>query len=142
MAQAHCDIPCGIYDATPAKIAAMTVKRMVEQLLEIKSPENMDDEMAILQYNNMVMRRVTVKEQHAQLCEKELVTLWSDFFKNEHHDIFWSTIKLCSKCAQEINIDAATDLVNKIDEIAKLFYDTKKQPEKYEAYKKITDTLY
>ena len=29
---AHCDIPCGIYDPTAAKIAADTVAKMVEKI--------------------------------------------------------------------------------------------------------------
>jgi len=32
VAYAHCDIPCGIYDPTPAKIAADTVAKMVEKI--------------------------------------------------------------------------------------------------------------
>ncbi|HET9809954.1 MAG TPA: superoxide dismutase [Ni], partial [Candidatus Limnocylindria bacterium] len=29
---AHCDIPCGIYDPTAAKVAADTVAKMVEKI--------------------------------------------------------------------------------------------------------------
>ena len=46
-AEAHCDIPCGIYDPTPAKIAAVTVLRMVLQLGEFKPPEDMEDSYAL-----------------------------------------------------------------------------------------------
>ena len=145
---AHCDIPCGVYDPTPAKIAAKTVQKMVMQINELKAPDMMD-ELAIKSYFNSIRRRVAVKENHAELCKKELQILWSDFFKPEHvekysnlHDMFWKALKLCSKNKQEINTDAAGDLVKAVDEIAKMFYEIKNSPDKYDAYKKITDTLF
>ncbi|MBI2122503.1 MAG: superoxide dismutase, Ni [Candidatus Sungbacteria bacterium] len=145
---AHCDIPCGVYDPTPAKIAAKTAQRMVMQINELKAPDMMD-ELAIKSYLNSVGRRVAVKENHAELCKKELQILWSDFFKSEHlekypnlHDVFWKALKFCSKNKQEINLDAANDLVKAVDEIAKIFYEVKNSPDKYDAYKKITDTLF
>lgn len=148
-AEAHCDIPCGIYDPTPAKIFAKTVQRMVEQLEEIKPPEDMDDVYALNVYHNSVMRRIAVKEEHAEKCKRELQILWSDFFKPEHlkdfpnlHNIFWKTLKLCSKNKQEVNKDSAVELVRGVDEIAEIFYKAKKAPDKFEAYRKLTDTLY
>ena len=152
-AEAHCDIPCGIYDPTPAKIAAKTVARMVDQLNELasKTPIKlmMEDANARLQLQNNIVRRTAVKEEHAQKCKEELLILWTDFFKPEHtakfpnlHELFWKAAKLCSKNKQEVNADAARDLVTIMDEIAKIFYEAKGAPEKFEAYKKITDTLY
>ena len=148
IAQAHCDIPCGIYEPTPAKIAAKTVLRMAEQLNELEMTDH-SDKNARLQYLNSVSRRISAKEEHAQLCKKELEILWSDFLKPEHlekfpklHENFWQAAKLCSKNKQEINIEAAKKLVEAVDEIAKIFYEVKNAPEKYEAYKTITDKLY
>jgi len=147
-AEAHCDIPCAIYEPTPAKIAAMTVLRMVLQIKELKLPD-MSDEVAVKAYINSIARRITVKEEHAQLCKKELLILWTDFFKSEHleklpqlHDLFWKAAKLCSKNKQEVNDDAARELVAKMDEIAKIFYETKGVPERYEAYRKLTEKLF
>ena len=146
-AEAHCDIPCGIYDPTPAKIAAMTVLRMVKQIKELSASGNhhQDDP----EYLNMVTRRITVKEQHAAMCKNELSILWSDFFKPEHlekypnlHDLFWKTAKLCSKNKQEIDEVAAQDLVKAVDEIAKIFYEVKKDPKRFESYKDVTDKLF
>src|SRR3989338_2747789 len=147
-ADAHCDVQCGIYDPTPAKIAAKTVQKMVMQINELKAPDMMD-ELAIKSYLNSIGRRIAVKENHAESCKKELQILWSDFFKPEHvekyfnlHDMFWKALKLCSKNKQEINMDAVGDLVKAVDEIAKMFYEIKNSPDKYDAYKKITDTLF
>jgi nickel superoxide dismutase len=131
---AHCDIPCGIYEAEPAQIAAKTVLKMVKQLNELEMTDH-SDKNARLQYLNNVSRRIAVKEEHAQLCKKELEILWSDFFKPEHlekfpnlHDIFWQAVKLCSKNKQEINEETAQKLVETVDEIAKIFYEAKNVP--------------
>lgn len=148
-ADAHCDIPCGVYDPTPAKIAAKTVARMVQQLDEIALPKDMSDPHSIANHANSISRRIAVKEEHAQLCKKELLTLWSDFFKPEHlerfpnlHTLVWDAVKLCSKNKQEVNAEAANKLVAAVDEIAHIFYQAKKVPERYEAYQTITDTLW
>ena len=147
-AEAHCDVPCGIYDPTPAKIAAKTVQRMVMQLKELK-PADASDANAMLQYANSVARRIAVKEEYAQACKKELEILWSDFFKPEHlekfsdlHDKFWKAAKLCSKNKQEVNEDAAKDLVSAVDEIANMFYEAKNVSERFVAYQTITDKLF
>ena len=148
-AEAHCDIPCGIYEPTPAKIAAKTVLRMTEQLNTFELPKNWDDAHERLHYLNGVSRRVAVKEEHAQICKKELSILWSDFFKPEHlakypnlHELFWQAEKLCSKVKQDVDEDAAQKLVAAVDEIAKVFYETKNVPERFDAYKTLTDKLY
>jgi len=148
-AQAHCDIPCGIYDPTPAKIAAKTVARMIDQMEELATPADMSDKHAAASYVNSLSRRIAVKEAHAETCKRELAILWSDFFKPEHlathpnlHDLFWKALKLCSKTKQDPHKEDAVALVAAVDEIARIFYEVKNAPEKFEAYKKITDTLY
>jgi len=147
-AQAHCDIPCGVYDPTPAKIAAKTVYRMVYQLEKLEEPES-GDKGAMIQYLNHVTRRIAVKEEHAEVCKKELYVLWSDFFKSEHlekypniHELFWKATKLCSKNKQELNTDKAKELLEVVDEIAKIFYEIKDDPDRYKSYQDITDKLY
>jgi len=148
-AQAHCDVPCGIYDPTAAKVAAKTVARMVDQLEALELPKNWNDHHEAISFSHMVARRVAVKEQHAESCKRELEILWSDFFKAEHlaklpqlHDIFWKAVKLCSKNKQEINKESAAQLVAAVDEVAKMFYEAKGAPERFDAYKLITDKLY
>ena len=37
IAQAHCDIPCKIYDPMIAQVAALSVARLVDLLLEIEA---------------------------------------------------------------------------------------------------------
>jgi nickel superoxide dismutase len=127
VAYAHCDIPCGIYDPTPAKIAADTVAKMVEKINAIPK-----DAMDMASRNSFV-RMVAVKEQHAEICKKELQVLWSDYFKPEHlekfpklHDSFWKALKLASKNKQNIDAAAATELQAAVKEISDMFYASKK----------------
>jgi len=148
-AEAHCDVPCGIYDPTPAKIAAKTVQRMVMQIKELKPGNHDHDISADLEYTNAIARRITTKEKHAQECKNELAILWSDYFKPEHlekypdlHSIFWNALKLCSKNKQNIDEDASKELVIAVDNIAKIFYETKGDNERFESYKNVTDKLF
>ena len=127
IAYAHCDIPCGIYDPTPAKIAADTVAKMVEKINAL--PAGATDTAT----RNSVVRMVTVKEQHAEICKKELQVLWSDYFKPEHlekfpklHDTFWKALKLASKNKQNVDAAAAAELQAAVKEISDMFWATKK----------------
>lgn len=148
-AEAHCDIPCGIYDPTAAKVAAKTVQRMVMQIEELKMPQDMTDTHATAAHANMLVRRIAVKEEHAQTCKRELLVLWTDFFKPEHlekypnlHDMFWKAAKLCSKNKQDIDRPSADALVAVVDEIANIFYEAKNDSARFGAYKQITDKLF
>ena len=127
VAYAHCDIPCGIYDPTPAKIAADTVAKMVEKINALDTSKN--------DFNTRgnFVRMITVKEQHAEICKKELQVLWSDYFKPEHlekfpklHDTFWKALKLASKNKQNVDAQAAAELQAAVKEISDMFYATKK----------------
>ena len=62
-AEAHCDIPCGIYDPVSAKIAAQTVQKMV---LRMQALEEGDDHVA---YANTMARYVATKEEHAETVQ-------------------------------------------------------------------------
>ena len=65
---AHCDIPCGIYDPHLAQIAALTIVRM-NQLIE-----GLDETVGTAAYSSALSRYVSVKEEHAELCKKELMS--------------------------------------------------------------------
>lgn len=122
IAYAHCDVPCGIYDPKIAQIAAATVVKMVEKInaLPKENPSVLD--------RNLFVRAVKTKEEHAQKCKEELLILWTDFFREEHleafvdlHDKFWKAAKLCSLNKQSVDVQAASDLVEAVDEIAEIF---------------------
>jgi len=121
---AHCDVPCGIYDPHGAELAAKTVSRMV-----VLINENLGDD---IEQRNKLIRSVKVKEEHAELCKRELQILWSDYFKPEHleahpdlHDRFWKALKQAGKCKQSVDAAAAADLEAQVAAIAAIFWETK-----------------
>ena len=127
VAYAHCDIPCGIYNKFPAIQAAETVHKMVTQLLELKEPPASDPK-SRLEYMNAVARRVQIKEEHAALCKKELLILWTDYFKPEHLAMFpdlhakvWAAAKLCSANKQHVDAASAKQLLDAAHEIGHMW---------------------
>ena len=121
---AHCDIPCGIYDPHMAQIAALTVVRM-NQLIEGLQSEGVARE-------NSFSRYVKTKEEHAELCKKELDILWHDYFRPEHlekyadlHTTFWNATKLASRNKQNVDMQAANDLLAATHRVAEIFWQTK-----------------
>ena len=117
---AHCDIPCGIYDPHQMQMAAHTIIRMMNLFNEAK-----DD-------LNKTIRVVRIKEKHASLCEEEIVTLWADYFKEEHYkeypsllELINSAIKLTGKVRQSVDLESANELLAKTQEIAEIFWKTK-----------------
>jgi len=123
---AHCDIPCGIYDPIAAKIAAQTVLKMVVRI------EALDDGDMSNEAGNSFFRYVAVKEEHAELCKRELNILSNDYFKPEHLEAhpdlpskIWGAAKLASANKQGVDKEAAENLVAAVDEIATIFWATK-----------------
>ena len=128
-AEAHCDIPCGIYDPVSAKIAAQTVQKMVMRINALEKPSS-DGDWAT--YENTLARYVAAKEEHAQLCKKELYILWADYFRPEHveqypdlHSLVWNAGKLAGRNKQTVDAGAAEELVGTVDKIAEIFWNTK-----------------
>jgi nickel superoxide dismutase len=131
-AYAHCDIPCGIYDPHAAQIAALTVIRMVQLTQALQKPADGASKEEWDVYAMQVSRYAAVKEEHAKICEHEIIILWTDYFKPEHlekhptlHDVVWKTAKLTSTVKQQLNMDAAQQLLAGTHQIADIFWDTK-----------------
>lgn len=128
---AHCDVPCGIYDPKPAQIAAATVLKMTQKIIEEKVPDAGNKE-ELVRYQNAMIRYVFTKEEHAGKCKEEILILWTDYFKSEHlkkfptlHETFWKAAKLCSSTKQEISEVHAKELVAAVDGIAAMFVQSK-----------------
>jgi nickel superoxide dismutase len=131
-ASAHCDIPCGIYDPHPAQIAAQTVLRMNQLIEQLKLPGDGRSKAEHDAYHNSLARYIAIKEQHAELVKREILIIWGDYFKPEHlekfpdlHSTVWSTIKLASKNKQEVNMQAAQDLLASVQKVAEIFWASK-----------------
>ena len=101
---AHCDGPCGVYDPASARVAAEAVLAMTKKLIALTPPSSTDsgDWGA---YSNTFSRFVAVKEEQAKETKKEILILWTDYFKPVHletypdlHETIWKAAKLCSAC--------------------------------------------
>ena len=122
---AHCDVPCGIYDPSNAQIAAKTVKAMYDKFAAVEG----DDAKA----RNSKVRMVLVKEEHAQKVKDELLILWTDYFKPAHEqahpgltDKIKTACNTASKAKQDFDPAHADLLLTQVDEIAAIFWETKK----------------
>ena len=134
-AHAHCDIPCGIYDPHLAQIGALTCIRMNQLIADLSAPggaggppskEDRD------KYVNSLARYITVKEEHAELVKREVRIIWGDYFKPEHlekhkdlHATVFNIMKLGSKVRQNVDMQAAQDLLAEVQKFAEAFWDTK-----------------
>ncbi len=112
---AHCDIPCGIYDPAQARIEAESCYNI------IKKYNDSDDEV-------FRTRCITVKEERAELAKHHIDVLWSDYFKPEHlekfpdlHQTFWQAAKQVSQVKHTMNLDDAKKLLDLIDQIDKMW---------------------
>lgn len=118
---AHCDLPCGVYDPAQAQIEAKSIKAIMDKYASLDSDEKK-------------WRGIMIKEERAELVKHHLMVLWADYFKPEHlekypdlHEKFWLAIKQASECKHHVEPEHGTKLVEMIDEIADIFWQTKKQ---------------
>jgi nickel superoxide dismutase len=117
-ADAHCDIPCGVYDPEQARIEAESCYRIIEKY------HASDDEL-------FKQRCVVVKEERAELTKHHIDVLWHDYFKPEHvekypdlHDVCWKAAKAASKVKQTLDQAAAQELLTLIDRIDEMWKGT------------------
>ena len=120
---AHCDLPCGVYDPAQARIEAQSI-------LEIcKKVEGNDDP-------DFRTRAIIIKEQRSELVKHHLWVLWTDYFKPPHFEkypqlntLFNEATKLAGGgpggTKSSTDVAAADQLLAKIDEISKIFWETK-----------------
>lgn len=128
VAQAHCDVPCGIYDPSTAQIAALTVVRMIDLMEKLES----ETEEKNLSYHNTLSRHIAEKERHAIICKDEIRVIWGDYFKKpqldahpDTHKLVHEIMQLASKTKQNVNRDDALALLEKVNSFAEIFWQTK-----------------
>lgn len=122
VAHAHCDLPCGIYDPTQARLEAQSVKACMEKYAASTDAD-------------FKARAVAIKEERSNMVKEHLWVLWTDYFKAPHfekypelHDLFNQATKLAGAAGTKGTNDVAVadDLLAKIDAIAEIFWATKK----------------
>ena len=118
---AHCDLPCGVYDPAQARIEAESVKAICE-----KYAQNSDAEFRA--------RALLIKEERSDLVKHHLWVLWTDYFKPPHFEkypqlntLFNEATKLAGASGTKGSADPAVadELLAKIEEISKIFWETK-----------------
>ena len=131
--KAHCDVPCGVYDPMPAQIAAMTVARMTDTIIDLEAHEVKDhNSERDLHYQNKISRMVAEKDRSGSIVKEEIVIIWGDFYKAPQfekfphlHELTHSIMLLASKCKQNVDQEASRELVAKVNEFAETFYEIK-----------------
>ncbi|HUF37076.1 MAG TPA: superoxide dismutase, Ni [Anaerolineales bacterium] len=123
---AHCDGPCGVYDPASARIAGEAVLSMTKKMLAL-DPGAHDHAT-----QNTYSRFIAIKEEQAQLAKDELLILWTDYFKPVHlekypdlHTTFWNAAKLCSATKVNVSLEDAEALMDAIQKIHTIFWETK-----------------
>ena len=120
--RAHCDLPCGVYDPEQARIEAESCHRIIEKYAANEDP-------------TFRTRAIAIKEKQADLVKHHLWVLWTDYFKPPHfekypnlNELFNEATKLAGAVGTKASWDpkVADKLLGKIDEIAEIFWETKK----------------
>jgi nickel superoxide dismutase len=110
-----------VYDPAQARIEAESVKAIIEKYQSNADPE-------------FRTRAVIIKEQRSELVKHHLWVLWTDYFKPPHfekypqlHELFNEATKLAGATGTKgsTSVAKADELLAKIDEIAKIFWETK-----------------
>ena len=124
-AYAHCDIPCKIYDPATSLIAALSVVRLTDILLEIGDLNSLDSQ-------SKLARVVVQKEDEAQKVKDEVNIIWGDYFKEpqleafpETHEVVHGIMRLGSKCKQEVSRETAEGLLRELNRFADIFWRSK-----------------
>ena len=121
-AEAHCDVPCGIYDPGTAQISALTVVRMMDLMAAEASEHGAE-------HVNSMARYIDVKEEHAEKAKQEVRIIWGDYFKKDKHpnvdDLVHKIMQLGSKSRQTADRENGLAFVDAINEFAAIFWETK-----------------
>ena len=121
-AQAHCDLPCGVYDPAQAKIEAMSVLKSMEKY------HDSDD-------HDFKARCLQIKEERTDEVKHHLWVLWTEFFKPHHleadgsiHELIWNATKAAGEAKKTTDPAKGQELIDLIDQISEKFWQTAEGP--------------
>ena len=116
---AHCDIPCKVYDPIAAQIAALSVIRFMDLIAETSDPAQQ-------------ARLVVAKEEEAAKVKHEVRIIWGDYFKAPQfekfpgtHELVHSIMMAASACKQGVEREKGEKLLTLVNEFAASFWSTK-----------------
>ena len=116
---AHCDLPCGVYDPAQARIEAESVKACQEKYQGSEDPV-------------FRARAISIKEARSTMVKEHLWVLWTDYFKPPHfekypqlHTLVNEATKLAGEAKKSEDPAQGQQLLDSIDDLAKIFWETK-----------------
>lgn len=126
-ADAHCDIPCKVYDPASAQIAALSVIRFMDLIQEVAEREGNS-----ISDQAQLARLVVAKEEEAAKVKEEVRVIWGDYFKAPQfekypnaNELVHSIMMAASACKQGIEREKGEKLLTLVNEFAAAFWDTK-----------------
>ena len=125
---AHCDLPCGVYDPSQARVEAESVAKIQEKYQDAENQKKPSESA-----EDFKARCLAIKEERADLVKHHLWVLWTDYFKPEHleahpdlHDVFWKATKAAGEAKKSQDPKQGQELLGLIDQVAEIFWATKK----------------
>ena len=123
---AQCDIPCKIYDPVLAQIGVLTVIRLTDLILELKSSPDS------LKNRHQISRLIYEKESQGNIVKEEVRVIWGDYFKEkqiqlfpEVHDLVHLIMQDVSRCKQELSRTNGESLLEKVNHFANIYWSCK-----------------
>jgi len=127
-AQAHCDIPCKIYDPCVAQVAALSIVRLMDLIAEL-------GDLSTSANAAQLARLTSQKENHAAQIKHDVTTIWGDYFKQPQidrfpqiHNVTHGIMQAASKCKQGTVRDNGIELLAQLNQFAELFWHSKDIP--------------
>jgi nickel superoxide dismutase len=118
VANAHCDLFCGVYDPAQAKIEAMSCLKTAQ-----KYQDSADEVFRA--------RAIFIKEERAELVKHHISVLATDFFKAHHyekypnlHDLMWRAGVAAGNAKKSMDPAVSQNMIDLIDEISDIFWQT------------------
>jgi nickel superoxide dismutase len=126
-ADAHCDIPCGIYDARIVTYYAVSALRQMDILLSLE-----DKGLSHTAFAMQAARNTAKKEEMAENCKHQTRIIWGDFMKGDHlkkhpgaHELAHKIMLAGSAVKQDLHREDGEKLVALCNEFAEMFWDMK-----------------
>ena len=126
-ASAHCDIPCGIYDARAVMYHAVSTLRQIDILLSLADKGLSPTALAM-----QVARNTAEKEKQAELVKHEVRVIWGDFMKGDKlekhpgvHELAHKIMMAGSACKQDLHREDGLKLVELCNAFSDIFWDMK-----------------
>ncbi len=126
-AEAHCDIPCGIYDPMTAQLSTLSVLRFMDLISELQQKESLS-----LNEQAQLVRLVNEKEAHADKVKDGVRIIWGDFIKQpqidkrpDTHELTHNIMLAASACKQNIGRDKGEHLLALVNQFAEYFWQAK-----------------